>query len=111
MNPYDPDPLTVQPDVPEDRFTDAEKLLLLAAWFDMWDRPETDRQAILDDPRNPGRNEVQRDLRRIAGLLAGPPTVVVVPEDPPRSNLLILGVILAVVATGFIIALLWWGLR
>lgn len=34
------------------------------------------------------------------------------PDLPaPRSNLLILGVILAAVATGAIIALLWWGGR
>jgi len=52
--------------------TDSEKLLVLAAWFDMWDRPEADRQAILDDNRNPGRNGVQRDLRRIAASLADP---------------------------------------
>jgi hypothetical protein len=52
--------------------SDSEKLILLAAWFDMWDRPETDRQTILDDPRNPGRNDVQRDLRRIALALATP---------------------------------------
>lgn len=52
--------------------TDSDKLLLLAAWFDMWDHPATDRQAILDDPRNPGRNEVQADLRRIAAALASP---------------------------------------
>jgi hypothetical protein len=46
--------------------SDGDKLRVLAAWFDMWDRPETDRQRILDDPRNPGRNDVQRDLLRIA---------------------------------------------
>lgn len=56
-----------------DELRDSDKLLLLAAWFDMWDRPETDRQAILDDSRNPGRNDVQRDLRRIAAALAARP--------------------------------------
>jgi len=55
---------------PREALTDSEKLLVLAAWFDMWDRPETDRQAILDDPRNPGRNDVQADLRRISAALA-----------------------------------------
>jgi hypothetical protein len=39
--------------------TDAEKLELVAAW-------------ILDDERNPGRNEVQTDLRRMAANLRGP---------------------------------------
>ena len=57
---------------PGDDLTDSQRLLLLAAWFDMWDRPETDRQAILDDARNPGRNDVQSDLRRMAALLARP---------------------------------------
>lgn len=54
---------------PPEEWTDSEKLRLLAEWFDMWDRPETDRQAILDDSRNPGHNDVQRDLRRIADRL------------------------------------------
>jgi hypothetical protein len=70
-----------EPDLPREAGDDVEdwqKLIVLAAWFDMWDRPETDRQAILDDPRNPGRNDVQRDLRRIAAALRSP-------SDPLRS--------------------------
>lgn len=53
----------------ETPFSDADKLRVLALWFDMWDKPETDRQAILDDKRFPGKNDVQVDLRRIAGYL------------------------------------------
>lgn len=49
--------------------TDGDKLRLLARWFDLWDAPETDRQAILDDARNPGKNDVQTDLRRMADII------------------------------------------
>jgi len=49
--------------------TDGQRLRLLAAWFDMWDRPETDRQAILDDARNPAKHDVQSDLLRMAERL------------------------------------------
>lgn len=46
--------------------SDAEKLRVLAAWFDIWDRtPYEQRNAELDIFRN-GGDEVQRDLRRIA---------------------------------------------
>lgn len=51
--------------------SDGDKLRLLALWFDLWDHPATDRQALLDDPRHPGRNEVQLDLRRMAILIDG----------------------------------------
>jgi hypothetical protein len=63
---------------PGDDLEDWQRLVILAAWFDMWDRPETDRQAVLDDPRNPGRNDVQRDLRRIAEKLR----LALTPSDP-----------------------------
>lgn len=53
-------------------FSDSDKLRLLAAWFDMWDATRhDDRQRILDDENNPGKNDVQRDLRRIAASLEG----------------------------------------
>jgi hypothetical protein len=43
---------------------------VLALWFDKWDETAyADRQAILDDESNPGKNDVQRDLRRIANEL------------------------------------------
>ena len=54
--------------------TDAEKLRVLAAWFDMWDETRyEDRQRLLDDEQNPGKNDVQSDLRRIADRLAALP--------------------------------------
>ena len=57
----DPTPRT------EADFSDADKLRVLAAWFDMWDeRDDVRRRSILDDQNFPGKNDVQRDLRRIA---------------------------------------------
>lgn len=54
-------------DAPE-LWTDANKLRLLALWFDKWDATDyADRQVLLDE--GPGRNDVQRDLRAIAERL------------------------------------------
>ena len=52
----------------DDLWTDANKLRLLALWFDKWDATDyADRQALLDE--GPGKNDVQRDLRAIADRL------------------------------------------
>lgn len=52
------------------RLTDSEKLIVIAAWFDAFDAKDTEwRQRFLDDSRSPARNDVQKDLRRIADRL------------------------------------------
>lgn len=79
MTYLDPDPLYVDPEPP--LWTDANRLRVLALWFDRYDATDyADRQRLLDE--GPGRNDVQRDLRRIADDLdsrAEPPVA-----DRPR---------------------------
>ncbi len=59
--------MTETPKAATPDLTDSEKLLVLAAWFDMWDAANSERrQAILVEDASPARNDVQRDLRRMA---------------------------------------------
>lgn len=68
-----------------DTMSDSEKLIVLAAWFDMWDEVwVSDRQRLLDDESNPGKNDVQADLRRIAGSLVAAAVQRTVTEDAER---------------------------
>ena len=86
-----------EPSIPP-LWTDANKLRVLALWFDKWDATDyADRQRLLDE--GPGRNDVQRDLRRIADELdamLGPL------PDSPRSGAVIVYVLLALLGVGLV---------